>query len=199
MVLTMQSTQIPPSRRRAVMAMVLGTALAALGPSARAGEEAPAGAVQDISRYCTACWRNARLPNDRWGDCTQEVFERLLERVPTPRWPQVFEAEGAERQEFLRAIDTVKKRVQRDRQRATRLPGEVADRRSPQAQQDRETHEELQRAIERTLSERQQRIVRRICEGWSVADIAGELGLTPARVSDEKYKAIHKLRTQFAM
>ena len=32
------------------------------------------------------------------------------------------------------------------------------------------------------------------CEGWTVADIAGELGLSAERVSDEKYKAIHKLR-----
>ncbi len=181
------------------MAMVLGTALAALGPSGRAAEEAPAGAVQDISRYCTACWRNARLPDDRWGDCTQEVFERLLERVPAPRWPQVFDPDGAERQEFLRAIDTVKKRVQRDRNRAVRLAGDVADRRAPQAQRDRELHEDLQIAIERSLSERQRRIVRRTCEGWSVTEIAGELGLSPARVSDEKYKAIHKLRTHFAV
>src|SRR5262249_40533637 len=56
-------------RRHYVVAMVLGTALTALGaPQARAAEapETTARAVNDVSRYCTACWRNARLPPDCW-------------------------------------------------------------------------------------------------------------------------------------
>ena len=56
----------------------------------------------------------------------------------------------------------------------------------------------FQDAAERTLSPRQQQIVRLTCDGWTVADIAGNMGLTPARISDEKYKAIHKLRSQLA-
>jgi RNA polymerase sigma factor (sigma-70 family) len=179
-----------------MVAMVLGTALAAMTPAARAGQEASPGAINDISRYCTACWRNARLPVDRWGDCTQEVFERLLQRVPGTRWPQVFSPDGLERQEFLRAIDTVKKRVQRDRQRLAPVQTDVVDRRVAQDQDLRETREQLQQAIQQSLSRRQQRILKRTSEGWSVADIAGELGLSAARVSDEKYKAIHKLRAR---
>jgi hypothetical protein len=31
-------------------------------------------------------------------------------------------------------------------------------------------------------------------EGWTVQDMAGELGIPAERVSDEKYKAIRKLR-----
>ena len=31
-------------------------------------------------------------------------------------------------------------------------------------------------------------------DGWSVQEIAAELGSPPERVSDEKYKAIRKLR-----
>jgi DNA-directed RNA polymerase specialized sigma24 family protein len=34
-------------------------------------------------------------------------------------------------------------------------------------------------------------------EGWSVHDIAHELRVPPERVSDEKYKAIRKLRDHF--
>src|SRR5262249_31070174 len=64
------------SRRPYVVAMVLGTALSAL-PAAQAAP--PERAVTDISRYCTACWRNAHLPPSSWNDCTQEVFRRLLE------------------------------------------------------------------------------------------------------------------------
>jgi hypothetical protein len=32
-------------------------------------------------------------------------------------------------------------------------------------------------------------------QGWSVQDISEELATAPERVSDEKYKAIRKLRT----
>jgi len=193
----MQITQPRTPRRRAMMAMVLGTALAALGPSARAGDDVSPRAVNDISRYCTACWRNARLPADRWGDCTQDVFERLLERVPAPRWPNVFAAEAEERQEFLRAIDTVKKRVQRDRQRTVRMHDDVPDHRATHDQELRDERDLLRDAVAQTLSRRQQRIVQWTCEGWTVAEIAGEMGLAPARVSDEKYKAIHKLQAYF--
>ena len=185
-------TQFPIRPRRAMVAMVLGTALAA--SSVGAAEQAAPRAVHDISRYCSACWRNARLPADCWGDCTQDVFQRLLERVPAAHWSQVFAAEAAERTEFLRAIDTVKKRVQRDRQRWGRMHDEPPDRREADEQTLRETRELLQQAIERTLSRRQQSIMQRTCEGWSVAEIADELGVPPARISDEKYKALHKLR-----
>ena len=195
----MQTRKFPIPRRRTMVAMVLGTALAALGPSAGAGETASPRAVNDISRYCSSCWRNARLPADSWGDCTQDVFQRLLERVPPARWPRVFAAEGEERQEFLRAIDTVKKRVQRDRQRCVRMQEDVADGHSPRDQELRATRSMLHEAAEQTLSPRQQRIVRWTCEGWSVAQIAEELGLSAARISDEKYKAIHKLRLHFGV
>ena len=195
----MPTTQSTSPRRRAMVAMVLGTALAALGPSARAADDVSPRALHDISRYCTACWRNARLPADRWGDCTQEVFQRLLERVPTGRWTDVFAAEGDEHRELVRAIDSVKKRVQRDRLRSAPLHGDLADRRAPRHQELRDEREMLREAMAETLSQRQQRIVERSCAGWSVAEIAGELGLSPARISDEKYKAIHKLQAHFSV
>ncbi|MBV9125091.1 MAG: hypothetical protein JO112_17180, partial [Planctomycetes bacterium] len=72
------------SGRRYLVAMVLGTALSALGSASATAADMPdvtARAVHDISRYCTACWRNARLHPDCWTDCTQEVFSRLVERV----------------------------------------------------------------------------------------------------------------------
>src|ERR1700722_16653334 len=101
------------SRRRSVLvAMVLGTALTALVPSSL---PASPETVSDISRYCAACWRNARLPADRWSDCTQDVFVRLLERVAPDAWNRVLADDGDERREFLRAIDAVKKRTQRGR------------------------------------------------------------------------------------
>ena len=34
------------------------------------------------------------VPLDAWGDCTQEVFSRMLQRVPTASWAQVLASEG---------------------------------------------------------------------------------------------------------
>lgn len=117
-----------------VMAVVLGTALsvnAAPGQTELQTPQATAKAIADMSRYCATCWRNARLPMDSWGDCTQEVFRRLLERVPADAWDQALRGEGEERREFLRAIDTVKKRTQRARKFSPAIEN-VADRRDPQ-------------------------------------------------------------------
>src|SRR5205823_14717913 len=92
---------------RYMAAMVLGTARTALGPSVlqAAAREAPA--VADLSRYCTACWRNARLPVDTWNDCTQEVLCRLLQRVPVDSWGRTLKIENEEHRELVRAIDAV--------------------------------------------------------------------------------------------
>jgi RNA polymerase sigma factor (sigma-70 family) len=60
-----------------------------------------------------------------------------------------------------------------------------------------EEKEALRQAAGRLLSPRQQTILRMACEGWSIADTATELATTPERVSDDKYKAIQKLRTYF--
>jgi RNA polymerase sigma factor (sigma-70 family) len=179
---------------RMMVAMVLGSALSTLGPSA---EAASTQTVNDISRYCTACWRNARLPADCWTDCTQEVFTRLLERVPTGDWGRLLRVEDDERREFLRAIDAVKKRVQRSRKWSPYPTDSVADYR-PSVDNDRaEQFEELTKAASELLSERQRLILQRSIEGYSVQETATELGIGAERVSDEKYKAIRKLRAHF--
>ena len=191
------STPRAPFRSRPMMAaVVLGTALTALGAERVTAAEAPPQALNDVARYCTSCWRNARLPVDAWGDCTQEVFRRLLERVPTSRWGLTLKADGDERREFLRAIDAVKKRVQRARRYSD--PIDPADPRvlgEGQLAEDRET---VRRAAEELLSPRQQRILQLSFEGWSVQDISAELDMPVERVSDEKYKAVRKLRAHLA-
>ena len=179
-----------------VMAMMLGTALSTLGGPAAA--ESPQ-TVNDLSRYCTACWRNARLPADCWTDCTQEVLVRLLERVPPQEWGRTLQAEGEERREFLRAIDTVKKRVQRCRKWVPYLQDAVADRRTADDNNRADDREAVWQAAAQVLSDRQQNILRLSTEGWSVQEIAERLNTSPERVSDEKYKAIRKLRAQLGV
>src|SRR5213593_4835655 len=104
--------------RRTMMAFVLGTALSTFSGT---GGAASPDTLNDISRYCTACWRNARLPADCWGDCTQEVFSRLMERLSPDSWGDVLKLDREERRELMRAIDAVKKRSQRARKRYTSL------------------------------------------------------------------------------
>lgn len=184
-------------KRPYVMAMVLGTALsvnAAPGHAAVQTSPDAVKAIAEMSRYCATCWRNSRLPMDSWSDCTQEVFRRLLERVPADAWNQALHGEGEERREFLRAIDTVKKRTQRARKISPAIDS-VADRRDPQRLRLREEREVVNLAAAEVLSPRQQRIVQMSFEGWSVQDMSTELRVPVERISDEKYKAIRKLRT----
>lgn len=184
-----------PQAGGSLVAMVMGTALATFS-SAQSAQAQSAPAVNQISRYCSACWRNARVPEDRWNDCTQEVFRRLLERVPVKGWDQVLTAESLERREFIRAIDAVKKQSQRDRQRYQTATGDFA----PPCTSNQEVRDDraaVDLAAQSLLTLRQQQILRKTMEGATVADIAGDLRLPPERVSDEKYKAIQKLRAHF--
>jgi RNA polymerase sigma factor (sigma-70 family) len=184
------------SKNPYVVAMLLGTALTAYAPGQVGASETPAAtlrAIADMGRYCSTCWRNARLPADCWPDCTQEVFSRLLERVPTDAWHQALRGEGEERREFLRAIDAVKKRTQRARKFSPNVDA-VADRDDLHRRHIREEREVVRQAAAEVLTPRQQRILQMGFEGWSVQDMAGELCLPVERVSDEKYKAIRKLR-----
>jgi RNA polymerase sigma factor (sigma-70 family) len=191
------STTATSSGRRYLAAMVLGTALTAFNPGqtlAATTDEATSQAITDIQRYCTTCWRNARLPLSAWSDCTQEVFRRLLERIPTDAWERILQDEGDERRELVRAVDAVKKRTQRARKHSGSLDG-VADTRSHGASERSDRRELVERAASEWLTPRQQHIMQLSFDGWSVQEIGTELALAPERVSDEKYKAIRKLRS----
>ena len=62
----------------------------------------------------------------------------------------------------------------------------------------RELGELLEAARVAVLSPRQDRIVEMWTEGYTVPEISEELGMTLARVSDEKYKALRKLERHLA-
>jgi RNA polymerase sigma factor (sigma-70 family) len=184
-----------------MVALVLGTALSAFGASAAAAKELSpdtARAVSDISRYCTACWRNARLLPDCWPDCTQEVFCRLLERLDPDAWGLALADDGLERRELVRAIDAVKKRLRRARRWAPQSVALAADTRAAADRCRADERDAVRLAAETLLSARQRRILQLSFDGWSVHEIAGELRLPAERISDEKYKAVQKLRAHFA-
>src|SRR5215203_118207 len=104
------NTKGPRGRSGGTTAMALVVGLAAL--TAQASET---DLVRDIQRYCTACWRNARLDPGLWDDCTQEVCCRLLGKARAGQLDLnlVLGDDTPERRELIRAIDMVRKRVQR--------------------------------------------------------------------------------------
>jgi RNA polymerase sigma factor (sigma-70 family) len=185
--------------RQYVAAMVLGTALSTLGTAGAARAEAGISedSIANVSRYCTSCWRNARVPVDRWGDCTQDVFGRLLDRVDHGAWNRLLAADSEERRELIRAIDAVKKRTLRDCRRSSSLQTPVADDRDALLRQRGEQRQVVEQAATRLLSARQQRIMQLSFAGGSVGEVARDLAMPVERVSDEKYKAIRKLREYF--
>ena len=61
-----------------------------------------------------------------------------------------------------------------------------------------EKRELVSAAANELLSERQQQVLQMSFEGWSVQEMAEKLQLSADRVSDEKYKAIRKLREHLA-
>jgi ATP/maltotriose-dependent transcriptional regulator MalT len=195
-----QEVPTPPKGHRtlragpAAMAMVVG--FAAL--TAQAPEK---DLVHDIQRYCTACWRNARLDPGLWEDCTQEVCCRLLTKARAGQLDLnlVLADDTSERRELVRAIDMVRKRVQRAKrfqpfdEQATPSPDH--DQRARFRQELGEILEAARRAV---LTPRQDRIVELWTRGWSVPEIGQALHLPLARVSDEKYKALRKLERHLA-
>lgn len=173
----------------AAMALVIG--LAALTAQATESD-----LVRDIQRYCTVCWRNARLDPMLWDDCTQEVCCRLLTKARDGQLDlgQVLADDTPERRELVRAIDMVRKRVQRAKRHqpidSLALPAPDSD----QRHRDRlELGEILEAARQAVLSPRQDRIIELWMRGWSVPEISADLKIPVSRISDEKYKALRKL------
>ncbi len=197
---TKPTSKSPPkpdrSRRTTTTVMGLVVGLAAL--TAYAGE---ADLVHDIQRYCTACWRNARIEPGLWDDCTQEVCCRLLAKARAGQLDLnlVLADDTAERRELVRAIDMVRKRVQRARKLQPIdeqfTPGPDLDARHRERQ---ELGEILEAARHAVLTDRQDRIVELWTRGWTVPEIAETLKMSPNRVSDEKYKALRKLERHLA-
>ena len=186
----------PAGSRRLIAAVVVGTALTALAGEAKGKTFQPGpDAIQDISRYCQACWRNARLHPDSWSDCTQEVLVRLLQTVEADRWDGLLKAENEDRREFLRAIDAVKKRTQRSRKYSSLIEDDVAAQHASDSNRN-ELREELDTVSSSVLSSRQQRILQLTREGYGISEIAQDMQMSTDRVSDEKYKAIRKLRKE---
>lgn len=155
---------------------------------------AEARAIQQIERYCTSSWRNAGVRRQDWDDCTQQALVELLSTSsPSDLVLAIEEPESEARRELNRAVWRL---VQRCRRRVPEVA--FVDAYAP-AREVSTTEQEWQAidlAASDCLTARQQQIVRLSREGWRVAEIAEKLDTTPERVSDEKYKALAKLRAK---
>jgi RNA polymerase sigma factor (sigma-70 family) len=183
------------TKRTFMTAVMMGATLTSLA-LADTAQACNGQTIQNISRYCNSCWRNARVSPDLWTDCTQEVFVRLMERVDVSRWETLLtNVENPERKEFLRAIDAVKKRTKRARVQSS-LAMDPNDPRGGSDSARNEIKQLLEGPAAKTLSSRQKDILALSKDGYSVEDIATRLNASPARVSDEKYKAIRKIQKE---
>jgi DNA-binding CsgD family transcriptional regulator len=182
----------------AYAAVVLATSLGSATAEAK-----ESGAIESIDRYCQASWRNARIAPQDWEECTQQTFAELLDRVSRDRWSEAIENKNSsERRELNRSIWRIAqrwRRAPRPRHGSTELLN--AQLPSPRKDSDEPNLDDVRRALsspDTGLSARQQDVMRRWIDGNTVAEIATDLDLPPARVSDEKYKAIRKLRAKLA-
>ena len=182
----------------AYAAVVLATSLGSATAEAK-----ESGAIDSINRYCQASWRNARIAPQDWEECTQQTFAELLDRVSRDRWSEAIENKNSsERRELNRSIWRIAqrwRRAPRPRHGSTELLAAQAS--SPRNDLDEPGLDDVLQALsspDTGLSSRQQDVMRRWIDGNTVAEIATDLDLPPARVSDEKYKAIRKLRAKLA-
>lgn len=174
----------------AACAVVVAASVAGAAPSS---PEAANQVISKIEQYCAQSFRRADIRRDDWPDCTQEVFARLLDRVGNGGLePAIADGESAERQELKRSVWRAVKRYRRHQRPAIHQVDSLVDS-ADGPEQVCMQQEAAETALDR-IAGRQREIIELWSEGWSVAQIAEELKLDPPRVSDEKYKAIRKIR-----
>ena len=193
----------------AACALMMATSTADPAAQAASGAAAMAAAthvsqsviLKKIQAYCTTSWRNAGISRQDWDDCTQDVLARILDSIPDDQPSRAInKPTSEERRELNRAIWATAQRWRRA-PRHSSLAQDMGRPASPDPWPERmEALGHVRKAIDSSdarLSPTQKDIVTRWSNGQAISSIASELKLSPARVSDEKYKAIQKLKQYF--
>lgn len=158
-----------------------------------------------LNRYLSKTWYRAGVPQQQHDDCSQAVYVSLLQNLGRRRFDllvgeignlgirDVLSRETAEGPDFFRAIDTVKKRAQREK---TYLPLDSVDVVGHDGGSEGPTYWRgaLEEAIEQSLSPREADLVHETLQGKTPAEIAEAWGVAPKTISNEKSRAIQKLR-----
>ena len=190
----MQTNSISKVRKASMAACAAAIAASVgLAASPNSGQTTT---LDQVQRYCSTSWRNAGIHPQDWSDCTQEAIAQLLERVPQDRLDAALQdGETPERRELKRAIWRTIQRWRRA-PRFNSIDGQqlVEPRDNCDTLELRDTLDAAFHAI----TPRQREILSLWSEGHSIDDIARQLGISAPRASDEKYKAIAKLKKRLA-
>ncbi len=196
----------PVSDRTWDAALVASELTDLLGPSRGQADalDVTSGLAQ-LDRYLARAWYRAGIAPQQHDDCTQAVYTSLLQGLGRDRFDQllgdvgqsgirvVLSRETAEGPDFFRAIDTVKKRAQRERSFQPLDGVESASISRPDGSQT-DWKDSLQEAIVRSLSPREAALIQATLQGETPAEIAEQWGIAPKTVSNEKTRALQKLR-----
>ena len=181
-----------------------------IGPSAltsttTADADAIVSGLAQLDRYLNRAWYRAGIAPQQHDDCTQAVYTTLLQSLGRDRFDglltdigewgirEVLSRETPEGPDFFRAIDTVKKRAQREKTFQPIDAVEIADVSvATPGQVDRRGA--LFEAIEQSLNPREAALIQATIQGETPAEIAQKWGVAPKTVSNEKSRAIQKLR-----
>ncbi len=165
--------------------------------------------LAQLDKYLARAWFRAGISPQQHDDCTQAVYTTLLQGLGRDRFDQllgdvgqsgirdVLSRETAEGPDFFRAIDTVKKRAQRERSYQPLDSVQAAAMNRPDSSQ-AEWKATLQEAILRNLSPREAALIQATLQGETPAEIAQQWGIAPKTVSNEKTRALQKLRDVLA-
>lgn len=169
-------------------------------------EGSAAAGVEQLRRYLSRSWIRAGINRQWHDDCTQAVFatmleqhgrtgfDRLMSEVGQSGIPQVLSRETDEGADFLRAIDMIKKRAQREKHF---LP--IDEHLDLASGGFRETPRDqwkgsIEDAIRDRLNPREAELIHETLKGCSPSEIAQRWGVAPKTVSNEKTRALAKLR-----
>jgi len=161
--------------------------------------------LTQLNKYLSRSWYRAGIPPQAHDDCTQAVFVSLLQTLGRDRFDlllgdigqsgikDVLSRETPEGLDFFRAIDTVKKRAQREKtfQPLDSIDVAVGSDGSDSLALWRGA---LQDAIDESLTPREASLVYDTLMGKTPAEIAQQWGVAPKTVSNEKTRVIAKLR-----
>lgn len=184
---------------------LLGPSYSAIASPSTTDPQDIASGLSQLNRYLSRTWYRAGVPVQAHDDCTQAVYVTLLQNLGRDRFDllvsdigqhgirDVLSRETNEGPDFFRAIDTVKKRAQRER---TYQPLDTLDiiSTNANASPESEWRDALREAIDETLTPREASLVNETLMGKTPAEIAQLWGVAPKTVSNEKTRVIQKLR-----
>jgi DNA-directed RNA polymerase specialized sigma24 family protein len=158
-----------------------------------------AATIESIDSYCAASWRQANIPRQDWDDCRQQAFIRLLMRVSQDRWAAaIHDAQSRHRRELNRCIWATTQWWRRSHRHRSLSEEDLPDRTNASAFGVTVTEVlEAMHGHAAGLTPIQRCVVDLWASGHSIPEIAARLAVPSRRISDEKYRAIAKLRARF--